>query len=281
MHLGSLPGILLALAWGLLGTAPGHNANIAGNTVGANSIALYSIVAQAETPTVETGTTTITPTATLEITGTAASTITPTGTISVTGTITSGGTLTPTVEAPTVIPLPTAVPQQIQPSLQINPFDWNFLTSAPTDPTPKLGPFAWIFLVLMLVLVGGGIYGYRVLRPRWKNTNTVWYKAVARFGQPALWIGVLGLVFLFFRLVELDFFNKRLWLYLDGGALLGLIVWFFYWYRNSYPQEIAKFQKTQKAKQYMPSGTKGPVRSTTGPSSPVAQKRGSKNRRKK
>ena len=214
------------------------------------------------------------------MTATAASPVTATETVTATGTITSGAALTQTVTVPTTIPLPTQAPQQIQPSLQLNPFDWNFLTSEPRSPNIKIGPFAWGFLVLMLGLIVGGIYGYRVLRPRWKNTNTVWYRAVARFGQPALWIGVLGILFLFFRVVELNFFNMRLWLYLVGLAFLGLAGWFFYWYRNQYPQEMAKFQKTQKARQYTPGGGKGPVR-PTGPSAPVAPQRGNKGRRKK
>ena len=275
MHLGSLPGFFLALAWGLLG---GMSAQHADTTGVLTNPALYSIVAQAETPTVTTGTTAISPTATLVVTATAASPVTATETVSATGTITGGAALTPVA---TTVPLPTAVPQSGQPNLQLNPFDWNFLTSAPRDPAPKMGPFAWVFLLLMIGLIAAGVYGYRVLRPRWKNTNTVWYKAVARFGQPAIWIGVLGILFLLFRIVELDFFNKRIWLYLVGLAFLGLVGWFYYWYRNSYPKEMARFQKTQRAKQYMPGGSKGQVRSTSGPSAPVAQPKGSKSRRKK
>jgi hypothetical protein len=295
MHLGSLPGLIVAVVWGLLGGTPAQHDVATGISNGHNSAALYSIVAQAATPTITTGTTgttAITSTATLEVTATATGLVTATATVSATGsviatetvsatgTITSGAALTQTVTAPTTIPLPTQAPQQIQPSLQINPFDWNFLTSEPRSPNIKIGPFAWVFLVLMLGLIVGGIYGYRVQRPRWKNTNTVWYRAVGRFGQPALWIGVLGILFLFFRVVELNFFNMRLWLYLIGLAFLGLAGWFFYWYRNQYPQEMAKFQKTQKARQYAPGGGKGPVR-PTGPSVPVAPQKGNKGRRRK
>jgi hypothetical protein len=273
MHLGSLPGLLIALAWGVLGGTSAHSVDAPGAASGLNNGILYSIATQAETPTVTTPTIAISPTATLEVIAT--------GAVSPTGTVTGGVTLTTTPPAPTLtaIPLPTQAPQQIQPSLQLNPFDWNFLTSEPRSPDIKIGPFAWIFLVLMLGLIGGAVYAYRVLRPRWKNTNTVWYRAVARFGQPAIWIGVLGILFLLFRVVELNFFNMRLWLYLVGLAFLGLAGWFFYWYRNQYPQEMAKFQKTQKARQYTP-GTKGPVR-PTGPSAPIAPQRGNKGRRKK
>lgn len=260
MHLGTLPGLLLSLAWGLFGTVPSDNVVATGAHLGLNNTALYSVMAQAE-PTVVTGT------ATLEATIAAATSV-----VTVTGTVT--GTIAPLPTA-TVIPLPTAAPAGG--GMQLNPFDWNFLTSAPTE--PKIGPFAWIMLALCLGLVAAGIYAYRVLRPRWKNNNTVLYRAAARFGQPAIWIGVIGLFFLLFRAISLDFFNLRIWLYLVGLAVVGLAVWMFYWYRTSYPAEKAKYQKTQKAKQYAPAGGKGPVR-VTGPSAPVAPPKGRARRKK-
>ena len=85
----------------------------------------------------------------------------------------------------------------------------------------------------------------------------------------------LGLIFIVFRLIQLDFLNKRFWLYLVGLALLGLLGWILYWYRTSYPNEIAKFQKTQKARQYMPGNAKAQVRGPIGPSTPVAPPKGS------
>ena len=148
------------------------------------------------------------------------------------------------------------LPWQARRDFRLNPLDWNFLNSAPRDPAVKMGPFAYVYLVLMIALIAGGIYGYRVLRPRYKNTNPVWYRAVARFAQPLIWIGVIGLFFLLARLVELDFFNKRIWMYLTLVAVLGVGGWFYYWYRDSYPKEMAKFQKTQKQKQYMPGGSR-------------------------
>jgi hypothetical protein len=256
MYLGSLPALLFTVAWGLLGSTPAHITNrLSADTTNRLSAdtALYSIVAQGA----------VTPTETL---GT-------TPTIAVTGTITSGEVLSATAVPATPVPIPTVAPQSTGANLQINPFDWNFLTSSPTD--PSIGIFAILFGILMVVLIVAAVYAYRVLRPRWKNINPALYKAVPRFGQPALWIGVLGLIFIVFRLVQLDFLNKRFWLYLVGLGLLGLLGWILYWYRTSYPNEIAKFQKTQKARQYMPGNAKAQVRGPIGPSTPVAPPKGS------
>src|SRR6476620_4798965 len=195
MYLGSLPALIFTMAWGLLGSTTAHTTN----QYSADT-ALYSIIAQGA----------VTPTETLATTPTLA--VTGTETISVTGTITSGEVLSATAVPATPVPIPTVAPQSTGANLQINPFGWNFLTSSPTD--PSIGIFAIIFGILMLVLIVAAVYAYRVLRPRWKTTNPALYKAVPRFGQPALWIGVLGLIFIGFRLIQLDFLNKRFWLYL-------------------------------------------------------------------
>ncbi|MEO8288841.1 MAG: hypothetical protein ABI670_20675 [Chloroflexota bacterium] len=257
MHLSLLSGLILALAGGLFGSAPLSGAAYQANS---NNTALFSILAQATTTaTVQTD---VTPTG--DVTATVADTAT--------GTITATATTTTTVATP--VALPTVGPQA---NLQINPFDWGFLTSAPSD--PKMGPFAWIFVILMLGIIGAGVYFLVVKRPQWKASNPVLYKAVNKFAPYALWVGGMGILFVLLRLISLDFFNLRFWLYLILLAAIALAGWIFYWYRTSYPKEIAKYQKTQKARQYMPSG-KAPVRSTpAGPSRPISTSNKSRKRK--
>jgi hypothetical protein len=246
MHLGILPGLILALAGNFLGGA--HNASGAAYQANSHDFAtLYSILAQGTTTATIPATTTVQAAATL----TSTSVITGSTPAAI---ITATNTITPA----TAVPLPTVGPQA---NLQINPFDWNFLTGTPTDPN-KIGPFAIAFLVLMVALIGVGVYLLRVKRPQWKSSNPVLFKAVNRLAPYTLWIGVLGILFLLFRIIPLDFFNLRFWLYLIFLALIVLVVWVVYWYRTSYPKEMAKFLKTQKARQYMPGGGKVPSRST-------------------
>jgi hypothetical protein len=256
MHLGILSGLIVALTGSFWGGASAHTTGPVYQTNLHSPAALYSIMAQTAT------------TPTIAVTGTvqAASTITATGVATGSGTITATATLTnttPTVPPPTPVPLPSTTTSSG--GMQINPLDWNFLTSYPISGIlfDKLGPFAIIYLVLMLVLIGAGIYLYRVRAPQWKSTNPVLFKAVNRFTPYALWIAVLGIIFLICRVVPIDALNLRYWLYLDFVALIALAIWILYWYRDSYPKEIAKFQKTQKARQYMPGGSgRVPSRST-------------------
>ncbi|HKP53803.1 MAG TPA: hypothetical protein VJ183_14270 [Chloroflexia bacterium] len=201
----------------------------------------------------------VTPTITLSepvgpiITSTASSTITATVATTATETITS--TSTPAGPPPPTVAVPvvdTEIP------LQINPFDANFLFS---KASPPMGPFAWACFALMVILLVVSGYFYAVKRPQWKRNNSVLYRAANRFSQPGMWLAILGLLLVLFRIVGLDFFDKRFWLYLWLLSVIGVGVWLLYWYRARYPKELEKFRKTQRAKQYMPGGSvRTPVR---------------------
>lgn len=284
MHLVLVPALIMALAGGVLGstaTQPVHSSPYT-NVVG-GAPALFSIAAQADiTPTLTISTTptsgiTATVTATTAATGTSAITATPTitstaaatstaeitATAATTSTAVITGTATTTATLSTPVPLPTV---GVQGNLQINPFDWNFLTSVPPD-NARMGPFAWGYLALMVALLAASLFFIIVKRPGWKRTNSVRYRAVNRWGQVGLWLSGVGLLFLLLRVVGLDFFNLRIWLYLVFLATIAIAAWFFYWYRTAYPKEMAKYNKAQRARQYMPgSPGKGSARLASGPS---------------
>jgi hypothetical protein len=241
MRLAILLGLILSWAGGVGGQALAHPT---GNIAGAP--ALLSISAQPVTPTI-----TLSDPVGPIITSTAASAITATVATTATETIASTPTATATPAGP---PPPTvAVPVvDAETPLQINPFDANFLFS---KARPPMGPFAWTCFGLMILLLGVSGYFYAVKRPQWKRTNSVLHRAANRFSQPGMWLAILGLFLVLFRIVGLDFFDKRFWLYLWLLGVIGVGAWFLYWYRTRYPKELEKFRKTQRAKQYMPGGS--------------------------
>jgi hypothetical protein len=108
----------------------------------------------------------------------------------------------------------------------------------------------------MIVLFGVSAYFYFFKRLEWKRTNPVLKRAADRWGPIGLWVSGLALLFVAFRLVSLDFFNLRFWFYLWLMAAIVLIAWIYYWYRTAYPKQLAKYQKSQRARQYMPSASK-------------------------
>ncbi|MDQ3928351.1 MAG: hypothetical protein M3328_04285 [Chloroflexota bacterium] len=274
MRLALLPG-LLAVVLGIF--AQGHTGVLAAGITGSGggTHSLYSVLAQATTTSTVAITGTATTDATAAITGIA--TITDTATITAgTTTTATEGTVTATAEITSTGSLtPTATPARVPLSgegggtgnLQLNPFDWNFLTSPASSGLP--GPLACLYLLLMLALLGVSAYVYFVRRPQWKRTNTVYYRAANRFAPVFLWIAGLGILFVLLRIPPVDFFNLRFWLYLWLLAALIAAGWVFYWYRTSYPKEMARYQKTQRQKQYMPGSSKA-VRATAGPSTPVS-----------
>jgi hypothetical protein len=299
MRLALLPGLLLAVALGIL--AQGHDsARAAGITnPRGGTHTLYSVLSQASPTT--TVTSTVGTTAVTTATGTTASTVTATagtqataitGTATITAatttTATAGteGTATATVEVTgTGAITPTATPARVALSgegdgaanLQLNPFDWNFLTSpAPSGPP---GPFAWFYLVLMLGLLGVSSYVYFVRRPAWKRTSPVYHRAANRLAPIFIWIAVLGILFVLLRIPPVDFFNLRFWLYLWLLLALLAAAYVLYWYRASFPKEMARYQKTQRQKQYMPGSAKA-VRNT-GPSTPLPPAKSASGKRRK
>lgn len=302
-----LPGLLLTLA--VVATLAGtSNVNAAGLGHNSPAASYLSSLAQATTPTTTsaattgattgtttTGTTTTAPTGTAITGSTATASVTAaigiTGTAVVTDTAVTTTTVSPagaTITASaTLIVTPTATFPASQPlplqdgsggsSLQLNPFDWNFLTSTPAPPpapNATLGPFAVVGALVALALLVAGIFFYSVKRPQWKRAQPVYYRAANRFAPVAIWVGLIGLVFLLFRVGRIDFLDMRLWLYLWLLAVIVTIGFFLYWYRAQYPREMARFQKTQRQRQYMPGGGKGSankpaVRASTGPSTPT------------
>ena len=257
MHPATLPGLMIALAAGMFGGIYSHTAsfpslfnlsnldNFSSPGHVTRSIITFSIAAQT--------------TPTLVVTPTSAPALTATVTTAVSGTVTATVVVTasPTITGlSTPVPLPTVAP----PSGLTNPFDPAFLFSAPPPDSPRFGPLAWAFLVVMAGLLAASLYFYLVKRVDWKRTNPVWSRAANRWGQVGMWVAGIGLILLFFRAISLDFFNMRFWLYLWALVTLVAAGWFLYWWRTTYPREMARYMKAQRVRQYMPGTARSAAR---------------------
>ncbi len=255
MHFALVPGLLLALALGGSHSHPDYHADprLLNSFFSFTSQSPAQAATAGTTPTVRTVLTT-----TRAVTGT-----TPTVSAVLT---TTGATGSATVA---LTPLPTATPA---PSMQLNPFDLNFLLSPAAAPN-VLGPFAWACLAFIIALFAASAYFYFYRRKSWKRSNPPLFRAVARWSQAGLWLAGLGLLLLLVRVVQLDFFNLRVWLYLWLLLAIGSAAYFFYWYRTAYPKEVDKYARTQRAKQYIPSSAAKASARATGPktSTPIAQ----------
>lgn len=273
MRLALMPALLLALAVQAIISGNSTALAAARPNLASQPPAFFSILAQtATTTTTGTATGTISPTivvATTTITGTTGAAIL-TGTVATTVTattaITNAGSLSPTA---TLAPFITITPPGQGGgggNLRLNPFDWEFLTGAPGG----MGPFAWLGLLLMLGLLGAGVYFYLFKRPGWKKTNALYHRAAGRWAPVALWLSILGLLLTLFRIIPLDFFNLRFWLYLWLLATVASAAYFVYWLRTIYPKEAARYEKTQRARQYMPGAGRASGRRAAPASSPAA-----------
>lgn len=277
MRLAILPGLLLAVALGIF--AQGHDSVQAAGTTspGGDTHTLYSVLAQTTPTTTITTEAGATATVTAATGTTATTTIVGDATITATAAVTSTDAITPTA-TPVIVPLSGGGGGG---NLQLNPFDWNFLTRPAPGGWP--GPLAWVYLLLMLGVLGVSGYVYFVRRPQWKRTNPVYHRAANRFAPIFMWIAGLAILFVLLRIPPVDFFNLRFWLYLWLLLALVALGYLIFWYRTSFPKEMARYQKTQRQKQYMPGSAKT-VRVGSGPSTPVPSRSKStsaKNRKKK
>jgi hypothetical protein len=178
-----------------------------------------------------------------------------TGTTTITATAT-GGVPTPTeVElATTPVVVPTLPPAG---TLQGNPFSGDFLTQAAN---PPLGPFGVAFALLSLIVLGAGIYLYFVLKNRWRRTNSLNFRLANFWGIALIAVGALSVLFVLFRLINLDGLNLRFWLYLMLLVMIGLGLYAAYFFTQQYPKQRAAWAKKQS-----PRAIKATARTRTAP----------------
>ncbi len=171
------------------------------------------------------------------------STLVQTGTVTsgITTTATVGGAATPTEVdlATTPVVVPTLPPAG---TLQGNPFSGDFLTQAAN---PPLGPYGTAFALLSLIVLGVGLYVLFGLRNRWRRSHSLNYRTANFWGITATALGAAGLLFVLFRVINLDGLNLRFWLYLLLVVMLGFGIYAAYFFTQVYPKQLAAWNKKQ------------------------------------
>lgn len=107
-----------------------------------------------------------------------------------------------------------------------NPFDWDYLTTAPTS-GEILGPYSTLYLIIFGL--GFIVSAYLYYRPWTRPVGTyVRRKTVRRASNIALWIFGTGMFFFLVRLLQINpfTFGERIWMYLSFAAFVVLFAVF-------------------------------------------------------
>jgi hypothetical protein len=205
---------------------------------------------------VATGTATIQATAAATTAATAAVTTAATA-VAGAVTATAGVQITPSETAVIVTP-PTVVPTTATPP---GPFSGDYF-SQPAD--PAIGLASGAFLILSLILLGGGLYFYFLGKERWRKTHTLNYRTANLWSIISSAVGILGVLFVLFRFAGV--LNERYWLYIILVVMLAVAIYAVYYFTRSYPKQLAAWTKRQA-----PKGSKATARVRTASTAPAAR----------
>jgi drug/metabolite transporter (DMT)-like permease len=114
-----------------------------------------------------------------------------------------------------------------------NPFDWDYLTSAPV-PGEIFGPFSALFLLLFAsgFIAAAYVYYHPWVRPVGEYVRRT---TARRAASIALWVFGAGLFFFLVRLLQINpfTFGERIWLYLCLLAFLVMMTVFALRFRTA------------------------------------------------
>ncbi|PZR97139.1 MAG: hypothetical protein DLM69_10100 [Candidatus Chloroheliales bacterium] len=161
-----------------------------------------------------------------------------------------------------------------------NPLDWGWLT---TYPNPSMGPLAWLFFLICLVVFVVSLYFLVIARNRYRDVHSLNHRVVNKYAPWFLGVSAIGLFFVLLRLPiwpgpsggsgPFEFGGQRIWLYLIFLTLIGMAVWFFRYYPTRYRADLADWQKRAVRRQYDPASVRRVGATTTPGGSPTGVKR--------
>lgn len=166
-----------------------------------------------------------------------------------------------------------------------NPLDYGWLVSYPN---PSMGPFAWLFFLICLVVFLASLYFLIIARSQYRDTHSLNYRVVNKYAWWFLGVAAVGLFFVLLRLPiwpnngitssgstsgPFEFGGQRVWLYLVFVTLIGFAIWFFRYYPAKYRADLADWQKRAVKRQYDPTAVRRAGMTTTPGGSPTGVKR--------
>lgn len=258
-------------------------------TLGNQAAAAFKPLAQTTTSTVTSTITTVT-TAVTNPLATATSAITSplaTATSAISNAVAAATPTSAVLNNITPATAPTAVAASGGSFGLHNPLDWGWLT---TYPDIAMGPFAWLFFLICLVVFVGSIYFLVIARNRYRDSNSLNYRVINKYAPWFLGVSAAGLFFVLLRLpiwpgTKLDpvtntlmpgsfeYGGQRIWFYLIFLTLIGFAIWFFRYYPTKYRADLADWQKRAVKRQYDPTAVRRVGATTTPGGSPTGVKR--------
>ncbi len=174
-----------------------------------------------------------------------------------------GRILTLDIQARQVTTGTTAIPT-------VQPFSSEYFTEAAQ---PGLGWLSLVFLVLSAILLIGGAYVFFVYKNRWRRVHKLNYETANTWSMYALILGAVGVIFVVFRLLNIEGLNLRFWLYAVFLVMVVVAAIAAGYFRVRYPERLAAFEKNQKARGVSPAKQPRPQPTRSASTTPTAPER--------
>jgi hypothetical protein len=128
------------------------------------------------------------------------------------------------------------------------------------DPTSTIeGPIVIGFAALLGVLLVASIAVW-ILAPRIAPERRMVQRLIERIAKWGVGLAAAGLVLLLFRWALVPFFSKRLWMLLWACSIVGVAVYFGYYWRRVLPAKAAAWEASERKRRYLPKPGQRPGR---------------------
>ena len=118
-----------------------------------------------------------------------------------------------------------------------------------TAPGPPGAAYFLPFAFFLLVLVGSAAVFF--LRRSLFPGHGLHIRLAKRYGSYGMVSGGAGLFFLAARYFQFTFFQARIFLVLSVIDVFALAIYFFWYYRNRYPADLAAYERAKERERFV------------------------------